>query len=228
LLIQQGFVYVAMLLDQAIKLPPGEITLPMACGLLPHIAAKRIRSALLHPVFKPGPVPTGGRPTIAGIIPTIADVTQYFGYIGHAHGDYLPTWAYAGATEYRAALHFVFIARRAHWSVGRAVRFGRAFLSDRLGVSKRTTRNYEKWLPVQVTQNIRKQGILPMLFAALPLKPRSHQWLEMAGKRYPALRGLAAFLMKRNPGETLYICTQESNSYALADHWREVFSCRTV
>jgi hypothetical protein len=89
-------------------------------------------------------------------------------------------------------------------------------------------RNYEKWLPLEVKQNYRRQPLLPMIVGSLPMKKEnvsSHQWLEIGETRYPALRGLAKFLISKFSQATVFLVTQESNSYSLNDHWRDTYTC---
>lgn len=230
-LIMTGNIYVSMLIDRLMSLgyPAGErLTLELCCTALPHIAAKHLRKALQHELFKPSYEPTKGRKRLAGTMPALEDLLRYFyvpDYVS-LYGDWLPSWAYSGAKEYRAALHLALIARRNHYSTGRAVSMSRQFQSARLKVCKRTIRNYESWLPIVVKPCYQTNFLRQNDLQNLPKKRTEyhHQWLQVNFQKYPFTRGMAGYLLQKFGEGMVLIYTQLTNEYGLNQGWREWYS----
>lgn len=122
-------------------------------------------------------------------------------------------------TLYRRALHRELIARRPR-------EYSRKFLSQRLGVSERTTWNYDRAVGIQVEQRFKRQKIYYQVWgwegdirAAKPGK----QWLEAfywrteETKRIPA--NIHAARWARQHGAELTLVTQQTNHYSISSEY---------
>jgi len=116
---------------------------------------------------------------------------------------------------YRQALHREFIRRRPG-------SYSRAFLSSRLGIGKRTTRNYDRALGVIVEQQFKREKLEYYNWKSKVGKAIPHkQWLEVTYwrtgemKRFPAKTYLAQ--REQEQGGILTLVTQKTSYYCFVD-----------
>lgn len=104
-----------------------------------HVNSKLLRSALQDPIFA-----QKGRRNRVYTLPAPSTARKSVNARNSAISDILPDEAYQSVHHYRRALHFALIARRPGV-------YSRALLAQRLGVCKKTTRNYDRELGVYVS-----------------------------------------------------------------------------
>lgn len=148
-----------------------------------------------------------GRPAQLYELPGAAEVAQRI-RLHRSPSDYLPVAALRGGlSAYRAALHREFIKRAPGV-------YPRSFLARRLGISKRTSRTYDKIERITVTPNEDRERLFkPATFdmAADGQEAFHFKWLEFEGKKYPAARTIALkFLAEK---KEVYLVTQKANRY---------------
>ncbi|MBA3873022.1 MAG: hypothetical protein H0X30_28140, partial [Anaerolineae bacterium] len=149
-----------------------------------------------------------GRPARLYQLPSPTQVAEMIG-IKTTASDAVPVDQFVSPRSYRMALHKQLLGRRPG-------HYAREWLGKRLGVSRWTTRRYEKAANIYVQFAYATQS---MSWASASKLPRSRVdaprgvFLEVAsGKRYPAVRGLALKLMKQ--GYQLVLKQQQANYYA--------------
>lgn len=110
---------------------------------------------------------TRGRPSLEYRLGTPEGIAKMLGVKLHRDeaSDPIPPSAYESVTEFRKSLHRAYILRRPG-------KHSRIALGKRLGVSKRTTANYEKGSDIVVTQMEEKH---PLERADIPLMPTKRQ-----------------------------------------------------
>jgi len=134
----------------------------------------------------------GGRPPVYYLLPTPDELCKLFG-VKAQYSDPLNSGDFASPKAYRQALYREFVRRRPG-------QYGREWLANRLGVSAKTCRRYDRALGVTAQPmycgwtvswaNVRFLADNPELVPA-------HAFLETAdGKRYPAQRQIACKLLK--------------------------------
>jgi hypothetical protein len=107
--------------------------------------------------------------------------------------DEVPAESLDSVRNYRAAMHRALIARYPG-------QHSRAFLSSRLGVSKATTRNYEKNTDIEVLPRWGKKRITYATAFHLPEKAKPGRcFLEITGIRPLTDEEMAAFLAEISP-----------------------------
>lgn len=149
----------------------------------------------------------GGRPAARHAIPGAAALARILG-VRHAPGDALPDAALGAPAAYRQAVHAGLIARR-------PASYGREWLSARVGVSRWTTRRYDRRAGIAAQPMYAAQPVeWTALEALLPPEGRETPglFLEAAsGRRYPPVAGLARRLLAR--GERLTLKRRLPNAY---------------
>ncbi|MBL8155559.1 MAG: hypothetical protein JNM70_15355 [Anaerolineae bacterium] len=149
----------------------------------------------------------GGRPATRHAIPGAAALARLLG-VRHAPGDALPDTALSAPAAYRQAVHAGLIARR-------PASYGRDWLSERVGVSRWTTRRYDRRAGIVTQPMYAAQPVeWAALDALLPSESRQQPglFLEAAdGRRYPPVAGLARRLLAR--GERLTLKRRLPNAY---------------
>lgn len=153
--------------------------------------------------------PKRGRPAQAYKLPNAAEVAQRLG-IGRTPSDELKPDDLRGLTNYRVALHRELIRRQPR-------QYTRGWLAGRLGVSKRTVRDYDKRAKITVTPMIAKTELKAIYLADMPEDGKQNltsraEWLEWQGKAYPALQVVARRLLQLGGA---MIVRQYSNHYQL-------------
>jgi hypothetical protein len=112
--------------------------------------------------------------------------------------------------DYKAEVHAALPRRRPGV-------YGRSELADRLGVSKPTSRNYDRRAKLRVTPRFNTQKLSSRDIAALP-KQREEvrqygRWLQdWDGRKYPRLRACAELIS--GLGSAVYEVRQLKNHYA--------------
>jgi hypothetical protein len=169
--------------------------------------------------------PKRGRPAQLYELPSAAEVASRLG-ISRTPSDELKPADLRGLTTYRAALHREFIRR----SPGV---YTRGWLAGRLGVSKRTVRDYDKRAGIKVTPQIDHEPMYSMLHVRSAI---SHQFIETrapygkphdrwledpTGKRYPLMMDIAKRLFEKFPTPRgklplCFIVYQRANKYEIA------------
>ncbi len=149
----------------------------------------------------------GGRPAVRHAIPGAAALARILG-VRHAPGDALPDGVLGAPAAYRQAVHAGLIARR-------PAAYAREWLSARVGVSRWTTRRYDRRAgisaqPVYAAQPVEWAALEALLPSESRITPGL--FLESAdGRRYPPIPGLARRLLAR--GERLTLKRQLPNAY---------------
>lgn len=152
-----------------------------------------------------------GRATCHYVMPSIETLCQWFG-VTAALGDRLTPADVVSPAAYRAALHAALIQRAPG-------QYPRAWLSQRLGISRQTCRRYERRAAIAAHPVYRTWSLSwHTLDTAIPDEVQPGQFVEdETGRRYPPLRELARKLLAR--GHRLLFRVQEANHYALM--WTE-------
>jgi hypothetical protein len=149
----------------------------------------------------------GGRPAARYAIPGAEALARVLG-VRHAPGDALPDAALSAPAAYRQAVHAGLIARR-------PAAYARDWLSARVGVSRWTTRRYDRRAGIAAQPMYAAQPVeWATLEALLPSESRQQPglFLEAAGgRRYPPVSGLARRLLAR--GERLTLKRRLPNAY---------------
>ncbi|MBL8066342.1 MAG: bifunctional DNA primase/polymerase [Chthonomonadaceae bacterium] len=113
----------------------------------------------------------------------------------------------SSAKKTRLAAHRAFLQRRPG-------QYPRRWLAARLGISACTTRRYDRALGVHVKTMFHEQTVTWATLNRVPDFRLDGTFLQDEnGKRYPALRDLAARLL--NSGHSLTYCRQDANFYSL-------------
>lgn len=165
--------------------------------------------------------PKRGRPAQAYKLPSADEVARQL-RIGRTPSDELKPDDLRGLTAYRVALYRELIRRQPDF-------YTRGWLAGRLGVSKRTVRDYDKRAGIKVTPQITYTRMYNMIQVAEALsvgtqelgKKRYDRWLEdPTGKRYPLMMDIAKRLLEKYPtGRGLpqcFIVYQTANKYEIA------------
>jgi hypothetical protein len=188
------------------------------------MAPRLVRNVLADPLFIPaGHDVTGkrGRPQRVYKLPDVAHVaaSSGAGFSATVLSDPLSPLAFKSLTQYRKELHYRLIEREPG-------QYSRALLSKRLGVSKRTTRAYDKLLDIKVTPKTMEQEIPFHYVGVIPSErppkgaPR-YQWLETVKNneivRGPLVRGLAIKWLEE--GHTVWRVSQTTNHYDLPNRY---------
>jgi len=154
--------------------------------------------------------PQGGRPEHVFRMPSIEDLCAILG-VKNSVSDPLEQADLASAHQTRIALHRELIKRRpgqysCHW------------LGQRLGVSKRTIRAYNRLIPIQSRSMFTESSIYWNTIDRLPFdEPLSGAFIiTKAGKKYPALRFIASNLLVE--GQSIRLKQQMGNFYWYGDH----------
>lgn len=178
-----------------------------------------IRRALHEPIFRGTPILTEkkGRPEILYTMPGIELLVSTYAEGVYGEADVLGRSAFRSLTDYRAALHREFI----HRSPGQ---YPRAFLAQRLGVSKITTARYDKIWGIVVTANYEDSEIGFNDIETIPPKPlkKRSRWLvvqkqDMTLLFFPFVRALAVKYLFQ--GCKVFARQQLPNNY----RWNEVY-----
>jgi hypothetical protein len=155
-------------------------------------------------------VKTSGRPSAHYHLPDNETLTQRIG-LASSPVDLIDADDLASPQQYRRALHRELVKRRPG-------SYSRGWLSDRLGISKWTSRRYEATLNIVVQPMYIEQSVRWINVEALV--PRTIEdtspgtFLETEdGKRYPPLRSIAMHLL--DAGRRIVHKTRIANHYAL-------------
>lgn len=214
------------------------------------ISRNTILKALSHPAIQHAVERTGrrGRPPMLHKLPTIkALMRRYIGthewWRGQAVSDPLPDTAFSSPREHRKAMHEAYILRLWFNAGKEAFQNTMQFLADRLGVSRRTIRAYNKDLNIQVTpEYIEEEVQSGHDWNYLPLKlgedrrqfltvelPNGDMLRKADGsvRRFPAVRAVAAKI-KGNLIDgidcgRLWLIEQRANYYAPPQHLQDQF-----
>jgi hypothetical protein len=167
--------------------------------------------------------PKRGRPARAYKLPSAAEVARQLSS-ERTPSDELKPDDLRGLTAYRVALYRELIRRSPGF-------YTRGWLAGRLGVSKRTVRDYDKRAGIKVTPQITYERMYNMIQVANALSMQKvitrapygtphDRWLEdPMGKRYPLMRDIAKRLFEKYPtGKGLpqcYIVYQTANKYEI-------------
>jgi hypothetical protein len=144
-----------------------------------------------------------GRPARGYLVPSPEEVARRLG-LRTGVRDVLKAEDLSSGTHYRQALYRALYERRPG-------QYPRRWLARRLGISKWTSRRYDKALKVYAQPMYEAQPVI--LAMASRLKPAGGVFLEDArGKRYPALPEIAERLLAR--GMALQLKRQGPNFYA--------------
>lgn len=148
-----------------------------------------------------------GRATLHYVMPSIETLCQWFGVTAALGGDRLTPADVVSPAAYRAALHAALIQRAPG-------QYPRAWLSQRLGISRQTCRRYERHAAIAAHPVYRTWSLSwHTLDTAIPDEVQPGQFVEdETGRRYPPLRELARKLLAR--GHRLVFRVQEANHYA--------------
>ncbi len=150
-----------------------------------------------------------GRPSNILIVPNMNDLATNLG-VTPMHYDPINIHKMNSAANYRAEVYAA-IPRR------KPGKYPRKFLTQRVGVTPRTGRSYDKRSDLQVTPNFDKKELSQNEINLLPIdgNPRQkfNEWLEDEhGKRYCATKS-SVFRMKRNGGKKIFLVKQLANTY---------------
>jgi hypothetical protein len=149
-----------------------------------------------------------GRPAQYYQLPSQDVLAAKFGVSAKSSSTVLINLDFSSPKMYRQALHSELIMRRPG-------HYGRMWLSTRLGISRWTTRRYEKAANIQVQPSYTTQPLSWVNASELPQKAADTEkgvFIEANdGKRYPAIRGLALRLLKK--GYALVLKHQQGNFY---------------
>lgn len=153
--------------------------------------------------------PKRGRPAQLYELPSAAEVARRLG-LGRTLSDELKPDDLRGLTAYRIALYRELIRRQPK-------EYSRRWLAGRLGVSKRTIRDYDERAGIEVTPIIIRFELRRIDcndFADDHKRdiPCRRHWIEHNGRRYPALKSIANRLIPLGGAE---IMSQYSSMYAL-------------
>jgi len=184
------------------------------CSVLTPLSL--IRSGLNSGLFGRGKLIRGrGHPVALYRIPYPENLLGTYGIEKWMACDQLAAADLESLKMYRQALHREFIRRRPG-------NYSRAFLSSRLGIGKRTTRNYDKALGVIVTQRHKREKLEYYNWKSKVAKAVPHkQWLEVTYwrtgeiKRMPAKTYLAH--RAQEDGGILTLVTQQTSAYCFVD-----------
>lgn len=188
-----------------------------------EMSPRMVRDTLSDPVFIDAGTrkPKRGRPSQVYALPSVSEVAARsgIGYRYQSPSDRLSPEAFKSLRAYRLELYYRLIEREPGL-------YSRALLSDRLGVSKRTTRSYDKALNLQVTPRTQVLEITLSYVGIIPVerppkgKPR-YQWLESTKDnvivRGPLVRGLAVKWLAE--GRPVWRVQQTTNHYAIANEY---------
>lgn len=168
--------------------------------------------------------PKRGRPAQVYKLPSAAEVARQLSS-ERTPSDELKPDDLRGLTAYRVALHRELIRRQPDF-------YTRGWLAGRLGVSKRTVRDYDKRAGIKVTPQITYERMYNMIQVANALSMQKvdtrepygtphDRWLEdPTGRRYPLMRDIAKRLLEKHPtGRGLpqcFIVYQTANKYEIA------------
>ncbi len=151
-----------------------------------------------------------GRPARLYRLPSPKEMSEMIG-IKSTASDVISDTNFISPRAYRMALHKQLLERRPG-------HYARAWLGERLGVSRWTTRRYEKAANLYVKPQFTTQQLSLANASKLPEKAAEAAYgvfLESSnGKRYPAVRGLALKLLKQ--GFEPVLKQQQANFYAAA------------
>lgn len=172
---------------------------------------KAIRAGLYHRIFKPR-----GRRHIAFTMPEPNEARIAVGASVLRIRDNLPTSAFKSLKAYRQALHHALIKRRPG-------KYTRGLLAKRLGVSKQTTRNYDRASGHKVEPQLTRTPLLAYDIENLPaqkvkLKKR-RSWLGKIDSEgfivayAPSVKAIALKWIKE--GFKVEILEQTANHYSL-------------
>lgn len=188
-----------------------------------EMSSRMVRETLKDPIFIKSGIhrPERGRPSQIYALPSVSDAAERSGLGFHykSPSDRLSPDAFKSLRAYRLELHYRLIEREPG-------QYSRALLSERLGVSKRTTRSYDKALKLQVTPRTEIEEITLKYVGSVPVerppkgKPR-FQWLESTKDnvivRGPLVRGLAVKWLAE--GRPVWRVQQTTNHYAIANEY---------
>jgi hypothetical protein len=153
------------------------------------------------------PVKNRGRPRLAFRMPAPDELARRLEVQGK-RSDRLAPEDLRSPADYRAALHRALITRAPG-------QYGRAWLAQRLGVSRRSCRRYERRTGVHVEPVF---SLWPVRFGTveqvMPEEAGPGQFLQdERGRRYPPLRALAHKLLAA--GRQLMYVQQDANRYSV-------------
>lgn len=157
-------------------------------------------------------VKTLGRPAAYYRLPDPETLLQRLG-LSSSQADTLSVDDLASPKAYRRALHRELVKRRPD-------SYSRAWLSDRLGISKWTSRRYETRLnvivqPMYSDQPVTWLNLETLVPPSLDAAPRGTFLETEDGKRYPPLRAIAIHLL--DAGRKLIHRTRTANFYREAN-----------
>lgn len=181
------------------KTPPGAESLPDSDSILCNIegAAKPTKN-------------NRGRPAYVYTMPSPQDLGLLL-VIDLLGGDVLDTDSARSVRRYGVAMLRALLGRLA----GRQISLKR--LSDIYGVHKRTIQRWRRAGRIQAIPHIIKWHITRKnIGQLLPDSGLNNKcWLEVSGRRYPAIRGLALRLLATRA--IVLFCRQQANSYTLIE-----------
>jgi hypothetical protein len=170
---------------------------------------KVIRNGLYHNLFR-----RRGRRNMVFTMPEANEARKAVSASNLKIRDNLPDSAFKSLKAYRVALHCALIKRRPG-------KYTRGLLARRLGVSKQTTRNYDKECGHVVSPDY---TILPLLASDIDSMPTCkikggtrRRWIaydEVTGfmeKNAPPIKAIALQWLKQ--GKNVYLYEQSSNYY---------------
>jgi hypothetical protein len=184
-----------------------------------------VRRALNSSVFISQRLQTqrAGRPTKVYHMPAVEGLVKQYANNAMSAADPLEIKDMQSLTHYRQALHREFI-RRAPGI------YSRAFLGQRLGVSERTTRNYDRRVGIRAIRRLSKENLLwlPDWQKKVQSGKPGLNWLRICYKdgRFfdaPLMVGIALRHLWKASVQGVYFVTQRCNRYVYApdDDWAD-------
>lgn len=157
-----------------------------------------------------------GRPTKIYTMPEVSALAKAYANGAISAADPLEIIDMHSLTRYRQALHREFI-RRAPGI------YSRAFLGQRLGVSERTTRNYDRRVGIRAIRRLSKENLLwfPDWQEKVASGTHGLNWLRVCyedGRFFdaPLVVGIALRHMWKADVQGVYFVTQRCNRYVYA------------
>jgi len=180
------------------------------------VSPRLIRRALKCSIFQGKRIITRrrGRPEYQYRVPGVSSLASKFtdGYIGYT--DVLSKEMMICVSDYRRGLHLLLIRRRpGHYS--------RKWLGDRLGVSGRTTRRYERGTNIRVVPQFKHVPIRSTNLSQIPQRNKGgrafltvwRDWNPADVIQMPLVRALAAKWIGRG---AVMMTTRQINYYEVA------------
>lgn len=184
-----------------------ELVYPMGIGR--KIVRAALASSAIFPMVKRRKDGTPGRPPWQYELQTTTYIAERCGLWPSA-SDGLSAPDLCSLPDYRAAIHRLLIERRPG-------QYTRKFLAERLGVTARTTRNYDGD-DIEITPQFSRQSLTPNMLRQWGDRLPS-RWFEFNGRRYPGLRivGIVLLSRKEEQGGDVIVVEQQANIYSIKE-----------